>query len=50
MIATKGTPRQMLAKITPLRAHVGVAEEVDVAAVISPAASATREMIENCES
>src|SRR6266403_314174 len=49
VIATKGTPRQMLAKITHIRAQV-VSPRKLIFWVIRPRCFNDQEMIENCES
>src|ERR1700730_18302966 len=49
VIATKGTPRQMLAKITQIRAQV-VSPRKLIFCVIRPRCLSDHEMIENCES
>src|SRR5205809_110725 len=49
VIATKGTPRQMLAKITQIRAQV-VSPRKLMLSVIKPICFSDQEMIENCES
>src|SRR5882757_1502329 len=49
VIATKGTPRQILAKITQPRAQVGSPRKL-MFWVIKPRCFSDHEMIENCES
>ena len=49
MIATKGTPRQILAKITHIRAQVTSPRKL-IFWVIRPRCLSDQEMIENCES
>src|SRR3981189_3923967 len=49
VIATKGTPRQILAKITQIRAQV-VSPRKLMFWVIRPMCLSDHEMIENCES
>src|SRR6201987_6522937 len=49
VIATNGTPRQILAKITQIRAQV-VSPRKLMFWVISPRCFSDQEMIENCES
>src|SRR5215212_3652297 len=49
VIATKGTPRQILAKITQIRAQVTSPRKL-MFSVIMPICLSDQEMIENCES
>src|SRR3982075_1656579 len=49
VIATKGTPRQILAKITQIRAHV-VSPRKLMFCVMRPRCLSDHEIIENCES
>jgi len=49
VIATKGTPRQMLAKITHIRAQVTSPRKL-MFSVIRPRCLSDHEMMENCES
>src|SRR5882672_9942475 len=49
VIATKGTPRQILAKITQIRAQVTSPRKL-MFWVIRPRCLSDQEMIENCES
>src|SRR6267142_4359608 len=49
VIATKGTPRQILAKITHIRAQVGSPRKL-MFWVMMPRCLSDHEMIENCES
>jgi hypothetical protein len=49
VIATKGTPRQTLAKIVARRAFQGSPRK-SMYLVVSPSLTSTHEMIENCAS